>query len=94
MKDQRVDLGLSYEDALHGVQTAIQFELDTKASQTTEPKHLRVGIDSAHISDAAIVRLLLKKGVITQAELDESLRIQANDELAHYERQHAPVKFR
>ncbi len=45
MKDS--DLGLSYEAALHGVQSAIKFEMESRDRETgTELKHLRVGIDA------------------------------------------------
>ena len=94
MSDTRKDLGLTYEQALHGIQTAIQHEISTGKSRKTEPKHMRVGIDSGHISDAALVTLLIQKGLIDETEFHESLRRQANAELADYEATHAPLQFR
>lgn len=75
---------LSYEDALHGVQAGVAAEEGTNA-KATSPKHLRVGINSAMVNDAALVRLLVKKGVITWEEHAEELRLEANRELDRYE---------
>jgi hypothetical protein len=87
------DLGLSYRDALHGVQSAISYEMEMGIGRATHPKHLRVGVDSAMISDAAVVRLLIEKGVFTEEEFEESLRLQANYELDSYQQKYK-VAFR
>lgn len=84
MSDDTPRNDLSYEAALHGMQTGVQFELD-KGSQATNPKHLRVGVNSTLINDAALVRLLIKKGVITMDEYAEEMRLEANRELDRYE---------
>lgn len=41
--------------------------------QETAPKHLRVGINSAMVSDAALVGLLIAKGLLTYEEYYQSL---------------------
>lgn len=82
---------LSYEDALHGIQTGVAMEIEGKMNDATTPKHLRVGIDSAHVSHAALIRLLLDKKLITIDEYQEELRLETNRELDRYEsrvRQH------
>lgn len=95
MNDNRKDLGLSYEAALHGVQSAIAYEMARPERYTaTEPKHMRVGIDSAHVSDAALAFVLIQKGLITEDEYLESLRLQMNNELAGYNAKHEKVRFR
>lgn len=76
---------LSYEDALHGIQTGVKFEMERGHSTAHTPKHLRVGIDSAMVNDAALAHLLVKKGVFTQEEYAEELRLEANRELDRYE---------
>ena len=59
------------ERLLHRVQTAIKFlhEHETLNIQDpdrrfTSPKHQRVGIDNALVSNGALVALLIEKGVI------------------------------
>jgi len=81
------DLGLSYEVALRGVQSAIAFEYEREDPQemTRVRKHLRVGIDSAHSSHAALADLLVKKGIISLAEYEEHVRLLMNHELYLYE---------
>lgn len=75
---------LPYEQAMHAVQTGVAYEMSTVPS-ATDPKHLRVGINSALINDAALVRLLIKKGLITQAEYIEEVRLEACREVDRYE---------
>lgn len=78
------DLGLSYMTAMHGVQSGIAHEMG-KGSNLAEPKHLRVGIDSAMVNDAAVARLLIDKGIFTVAEYEEAVRREANREVQRYE---------
>lgn len=81
------DLGLSYTEALHGVQSAIAFEIEHELDigLPTIRKHLRVGIDSAHAVNAALAELLIRKGLITRSDYEESIRLLMNNELALYE---------
>lgn len=65
MKEQRI------AELAHQHQTAILFlrghELHKgkpEDTMSTGPKHLRVGVDSAHVSHAALVGLLVEKGII------------------------------
>lgn len=77
---------LPYEAAMHGVQTGIAYKIEMAPDEAgASPKHLRVGIDSAMVSDAALVRLLVKKGLITHEEYMEELTLEANRELERYE---------
>lgn len=52
----------------------------------TEPKHLRVGINSAMVSNHALVKLLLEKGIINEKEFWESLVYCMFDEVVKYEK--------
>jgi hypothetical protein len=57
----------------HRVQSAIAFlqghhELEGTRFPECEPKHLRVGVNSALIETSAVARLLFRKGVITAEE--------------------------
>ena len=69
---------------MHGIQTGIMFEMKHGCTDT-QPKHLRVGVNSALINDAALVRLLAKKCLITMDEYKEEVRLEANRELDRYE---------
>lgn len=102
------DLGLSYEEALHGMQTAVLHEMNLKEKgdhrrsevirtdliYPNGPKHLRVGVNSAMSDMLAIVTLLIDKGIITEEEYVERVRLAMNEELARYEDKHPRVKFR
>lgn len=88
------DSGLSYLDALHGMQSGVAHEMGSGECKDTQPKQLRVGVNSAMVEHSALVLLLIKKGVITEAEYLEELRLAMNNELALYEARHPRVKFR
>lgn len=87
------DLGLTYEEAAHGMQTAVAFEM-VKDPKNTEPKHLRTGVNSAHVDHAALAYILIRKGIITEAEYLEEIRLAMNDELARYQDTYPKVTFR
>lgn len=73
-----------YAAAVHGIQTAILFEME-KAGELqagTTHKHLRVGVNSAMINDHAVATLLIAKGVFTQEEYDVQVMESAELELA------------
>jgi hypothetical protein len=87
------DLGLEYEAALHGVQSAVKFEMQRKAEQEgvslPQPiedrlKHLRVGIDASKADHVALAFLMVSKGVFTWDEYAEAMRIGMNEELERY----------
>lgn len=88
------DLGLSYEEAMHGVQSAIMYAMSS-GDTLAEPKHLRVGVDSSMITHFGLFKLLQDKGLITEDEYIESIRLAANEEVARWEDRHGGiVKFR
>ena len=58
-----------YIDAAHAVQSAIALTM----GPDTEPKHLRVGIDTTKSDQGALATLLIEKGVITKAEYFKAL---------------------
>lgn len=71
---------------MHGVQSAIKYELETRGWRGTESewKHLRVGIDMRAAEERGLVELLISKGIITGEEYIEQMRLAANEELARY----------
>lgn len=85
------DLGLEYEAALHGIQSAVRFEMsrngfpdDAQSKIVHMLKHLRVGIDMRASDAQGLANLLIKKGIITMDEYAEAMRLAANEELARY----------
>lgn len=70
-----------YLAALHGIQSAVAFEMEAGGT-LAEPKHLRVGVDSAFVTDRAVMQLLLKKQIITEEEYAGALADAAEAELA------------
>lgn len=84
------DLGLTYEQAMHGVQSAIRFDMTQRGFpddgvDVNFMKHLLVGLDMRASDMLGLVELLIKKGVITSEEYLESMRLAANDELARHQ---------
>jgi hypothetical protein len=78
------NLKTRYNAALHAVQTGVRMLIELGDTLAT-PKHLRTGIDSAHVSDAAVVRLLIAKGIITEHEHLEALTVAMEEERKSYE---------
>lgn len=68
---------------MHAVQTGVMYMMEN-GSKEAEPKQLRVGINSAMVSDAAIVKLLVDKGLITMDEFYKELADAAEKEAKLY----------
>jgi hypothetical protein len=97
------DLGLTYAEAAHAMQTAVKYEIDmvpTNADSTgldssaSNRKHLRVGVNSAMVNDLAVASLLIAKGVFTKEKYAEAVRIAMNNEVALFEERHPGLTFR
>jgi hypothetical protein len=87
------DLGLTWEEAAHGVQSATAHEQNLGSSSGT-PKYLRTGVNMAMADHGALVRLLIAKGFITEEEYLEAVRLGANEELARHQDLHPGITFR
>ena len=84
-KDEKLqELRARYSRAAHAMQTGVAHELPVDPS-SGNPKHLRVGVNSALVSHGALVRLLLQKGLITEVEYMEALCEGMEDEVRRYE---------
>lgn len=72
-----------YAAAAHAMQTcvAIEMAIDPKP---TEPKHLRVGVNSAMVCDGALATLLIEKGLFTLEEYTAALAASMEREVAGY----------
>lgn len=73
-----------YHAAMHAVQTGVAHQMNDPSTKETEPKHLRVGINAAMVTDLAVARLLLAKGVFTLDEYEAALADAAEAEAADY----------
>jgi hypothetical protein len=72
--------------AAHAMQSGVAAEMQIEDRQTsTEPKHLRVGINAAMSDHAGLVRLLIAKGVITEGEYLKAIADEMESEKARYE---------
>lgn len=74
-----------YLAAMHAVQSGIAMKMNF--DDETSPKHLRVGISSAMVTEAGLADLLIAKGVITRLEYFEAMATQAEREKEMYERE-------
>lgn len=70
-----------YVKLAHAVQSGVAVRND-KSDQ--EPKHLRTGINVAMCDHAALVQLMLDKGIITQAEYLDALNDSLQKEVDKY----------
>ncbi len=73
-----------YLAAIHAVQSGVAYKMQHDPGETT-PKHLRVGVNSAHVSTTALVGLLADKGVLTLTEFQEYLAREMEAERDRYQ---------
>ena len=75
-----------YMAAMHAMQTGVMWQMQDPSVKETEPKHLRVGVNSALIDSGALARVLIKKGIITMDDWEVALADLAEEEVADYTR--------
>ena len=75
-----------YLEKTHAMQSGVAMKMN-KDSSETEPKHLRVGVNSALVETSAIVSLLVKKGLFTMEEWFEELNEGMQKEVDRYEKE-------
>ena len=73
-----------YVNACHAIQSGVAFE-QSRGSQDGTPKHLRVGVNTSKCDMAALVRILIGKGLFTEAEYVKELADEAEREVKRYE---------
>jgi hypothetical protein len=73
-----------YNAACHAMQSGVAMEMQNDPSSTS-PKHLRVGVNSAMVDSATIARLLIDRGIFTEAEFRSALADQMEVEKKLYE---------
>ncbi len=75
---------IEYQNLCHAMQTGVGME-QRLGSSDGSPKHFRVGINAAMINHAAMVKLLITKGVISELEYFTALRDGMKEEVKKYE---------
>ncbi len=84
--EQRVASAIErYQRHMHGMQAGVAIDV-ADGEKNIEPKHLRVGVNSAMVESSALAQLLISKGVITQVEYLEALANGAEAEHRSYEK--------
>lgn len=73
-----------YHDKAHAMQSGVAMKMNYSPDETS-PKHLRVGINSAMCDHAALVRVLVDKGILTEAEYVAAITAEMGREVARYE---------
>ena len=73
-----------YMKAGHAIQTGVKIDHET-GSQDGTPKHLRTGINLTKTDHAALVSILISKGILTEAEYFKAVADEAEKEARTYE---------
>jgi hypothetical protein len=81
-----------YTAATHAMQTGVALEMQQRTAPT-ELKHLRVGVNAAMCDHTALVKILIKKGVLTQDEYEKAIADEMELEVKRYEERNPGVKF-
>lgn len=74
-----------YHKALHAMQTGVATMMNIDPHDLSA-KHTRVGINSALCDNSALGMLLVKKGIITEDELDKALADEMEAEVERYKK--------
>lgn len=84
----------AYARLCHAIQTGLAYMQSSSSpafKSIFEPKHLRVGIDLRALENAAIVGLLVEKGVFTVEEFQSALLTEMAKEVAASEKKISDV---
>lgn len=73
-----------YNAAAHAMQSGVAMEMSA-GSKDTEPKHLRVGVNSALVNDEGLAALLIEKGIFTEDEYVKAIADAMEREKVRYE---------
>lgn len=85
-KTKLMNLILENHKLLHAIQSGVAATMDYKPTET-EPKHLRVGINNALISNGALLNLLISKGFFTELEWETAYNEALKREVDDYEKE-------
>jgi hypothetical protein len=87
VSDKAKELYTKLHQLAHAVQTGVMYEIEkTPANSATSPKHLRTGVNMAMCENAALVELLIDKGIFTLEEILQYNCNKVQEEVENYER--------
>lgn len=72
-----------YRQAAHAMQSGVKLDQEL-GSPDGSPKHLRVGVNSAMVDHAALVQLLIAKGILTEDEYHKAIADGMEAEVERY----------
>lgn len=76
-----IDNEKRYVAAVHAMQSGVAAEM----GRSTEPKHLRVGVNAAMVDHSSLVQLLISKGLFTRDEYLAAIADGMEEEKGRYE---------
>lgn len=79
------DILARYHAHGHAIQTGIKVLMETGNARQCETKHMRTGIDLSKVDHAALVELLVEKGLFTRTEYFRKLEMMAARERERYQ---------
>lgn len=78
------DDAMRHASAAHAMQSGVAMEMNWN-SGPTDPKHLRVGVNTALSDQAGLARLLIEKGLITNDEYMKAIADEMEREAGRYQ---------
>ena len=79
------ELAVELSALQHAMQSGVALEMKYDP-KTTDPKHLRVGLNSVLVFNGALIKLLVDKGVFTAEEYAEYVLQAMKEEVAKHEK--------
>jgi hypothetical protein len=83
MDESLEEIRQEYADLCHAMQSGVAMMMNYDFT-ATNPKHLRVGVNSAMVDSGALSGLLVAKGIITELEYFTALRDKMKAEVETY----------
>lgn len=90
------DDSIRYQKACHAMQTGVKMMQNHEHPELTipdgafeasdSPKHLRVGVNASMCDQAALVKLLISKNIITSKEYIKAIADEMEEEVKRYEK--------
>lgn len=87
--EELVEAQKRYFKLMHAMQSGVAMRMQVDPKET-DPKHLRVGVNSALISNGALTQLLIEKGLITPLEMQQKLNEFVQRDVESYEQKIGP----
>ena len=69
-------LEAEHQRLCHAVQAGVAQEMSIPTDASTDPKHLRVGVNIAMCDQAALVKLLVEKGILPNMDEEDQVSLE------------------